>query len=432
MIEFWTLVPAGSPLFPVYMLAGRFSAVPWSTFWVRRWEHVSLTLLCSCPTDTQPSAERRAEKSHSTACAYPAETCFLHLHHHRMTTTWYLPAIDYPLSRNMSPAPSASPGRGTAPRRRNGRQQACEPCRKRKVACDHQMPVCSRCKSGENPSSCVYTKQVVSKGRSTRTSSTATLRRTGQPRRPTSDSTPLTPPTHKEGYLGVTSYKYAMCEAQLKMAPVPPPEDPPRQGNALELELSQSRIMCDDKTYEAAMRVLQAIPEKSLAYDLLKAHGNPNDGWCKLATLRLHDSLWNTFGSYLDSDRSPESLFQLAMKLYDNSFKPLHEDYTDPKEWLASFSGYNMRWEAIGILFTQWSFGAIAYHQGRPESSSHLSSDYAGYVLKYKNCAWDLVDMTRNTASANTLLLYLMYRQEGLESIITGDDSKFMPTSHPK
>ena len=44
----------------------------------------------------------------------------------------------------------------TMPRRRNGKQQACEPCRKSKQRCDHTMPVCHRCKRRRVPSECKY------------------------------------------------------------------------------------------------------------------------------------------------------------------------------------------------------------------------------------------------------------------------------------
>src|SRR5687768_1999860 len=53
--------------------------------------------------------------------------------------------------------PGASTLRTSPPllRRLNGRPQACDPCRSRKVSCDHAQPVCRRCeKRGER---CVYT-----------------------------------------------------------------------------------------------------------------------------------------------------------------------------------------------------------------------------------------------------------------------------------
>jgi hypothetical protein len=40
--------------------------------------------------------------------------------------------------------------------RRNGKQQACEPCRELKIACDHTRPHCGRCISKQAEASCVY------------------------------------------------------------------------------------------------------------------------------------------------------------------------------------------------------------------------------------------------------------------------------------
>ena len=47
-------------------------------------------------------------------------------------------------------------GTGRLPRRRNGKEQACECCRKAKIACDHTLPVCDRCKRRKIASKCVY------------------------------------------------------------------------------------------------------------------------------------------------------------------------------------------------------------------------------------------------------------------------------------
>lgn len=58
----------------------------------------------------------------------------------------------------MEPSHSSTPASalGTPGRRRNGRLQACEPCRKRKVSCDHAFPACRRCRARNNPNGCVY------------------------------------------------------------------------------------------------------------------------------------------------------------------------------------------------------------------------------------------------------------------------------------
>lgn len=40
--------------------------------------------------------------------------------------------------------------------RRNGKKQACEPCRKGKIACDHGTPHCGRCVRLKNTANCRY------------------------------------------------------------------------------------------------------------------------------------------------------------------------------------------------------------------------------------------------------------------------------------
>lgn len=54
-----------------------------------------------------------------------------------------------------TPQSNNSPKTGL-PRRRNGKEQACEPCRKAKIACDHALPICTRCKRRKITDKCVY------------------------------------------------------------------------------------------------------------------------------------------------------------------------------------------------------------------------------------------------------------------------------------
>ena len=42
------------------------------------------------------------------------------------------------------------------PSRLNGRPPACDPCRSRKLACDHQQPICGRCKRLKREDKCVF------------------------------------------------------------------------------------------------------------------------------------------------------------------------------------------------------------------------------------------------------------------------------------
>lgn len=287
------------------------------------------------------------------------------------------------------------------------------------------MPICSRCKVAEISGSCVYSAQDPSKSSRRRIAAIATPHPVHQSKEPEPSSRQRrSAPITNEGFLGVTSYRYAMSEAESKMGSSQLDNDPSDQSR-LSHSVPESSLMANDKVYSATMRALRGIPERTLAHDIFKAYINPNDCWSRLAAQRLHCSFWDTFGTYLDGERSIKSLLQLATILNENSSKPLRDDYTDPKEWLESFSGRNMRWEGLGVLFVYWAHGANSIRQA-PEGENVPSIYSSQHTVRYKDFAWDIIDLTRNMTSANTLFLYFIYKQTVLESIVGGEDGELI------
>ena len=53
--------------------------------------------------------------------------------------------------------------------RRNGKKQACEPCRKGKLACDHGAPHCGRCLRRKTTTRCIYHPAPMTRNRSSTT-----------------------------------------------------------------------------------------------------------------------------------------------------------------------------------------------------------------------------------------------------------------------
>lgn len=302
-----------------------------------------------------------------------------------------------------------------APRRRNGKQQACEPCRRRKVACDHQLPVCSRCRRGGVSTTCVYLVQ-------DRALVVAPSSPSLPPAAPSTAVIPITAPSPQTdgstprsetqiGYLGATSFS-AFFED---------PAGPLPSGRETGTPGPQRTL--DDKTYGLAVDVLRSIPDERASRFLFKRHVNPNDGWCRLAAQRLLDSLWTTFRPVLDSSRSQHSLTQMALSLLRNGSLPLREDQTDPDEWLGAFSDSNWRWESLGILFTYWCFGAMSLpsNAGQDDFKELGAFEKKQLVLGYKASAWKCIELSRDVCNGNTLLAYLVYRHFLLESNISGD-----------
>ncbi|EGR51322.1 N-terminal binuclear Zn cluster-containing protein [Trichoderma reesei QM6a] len=357
-----------------------------------------------------------------------------------------------------SPSPSSAVP-SQVPRRRNGRPQACEPCRRRKVACDHRLPICSRCIRKSTPQSCRYLiqgqlvtpalRRSAGKGQS---AEVLGERRTAAAREPTvlvgqsqqllqqglsqqssaaaqasvgsSTLDNISPQDENVGYLGATSFPEFFRETQKRLDHVVGAE-PVRDGGKQPSETSSgpARMAPDATAFEVALSVLRTIPTKEAAHFLLRRNVNPNDGWCRLALDRLHASLWSALGHFLDGQRTNGNMSQLALLLFQNSSKPLREDFVDPGEWFEAFSGENFRWEGIGLLFAFWTFGAASLSDnGTVEQRKWLGHYNRRNLMQvYQNAVVKCVDLCRLSSCNNTMMVYLLHMHGLTASLITGD-----------
>lgn len=312
---------------------------------------------------------------------------------------------------------------GSAPRRRNGRQQACEPCRKRKVACDHQLPVCSRCRRGNIMESCIYIidQQPQRRLKFTPPASpsprlSTAHRQTREPRNEISrDYSPQ--PDNNVGYLGATSFSAVFQDTQTIL---PQSETTPDQAEDLQFAIFE------DQPNARSVGILQSIPDRATCNALFKLYVNPFDGWCRLAAQILNESLWISFGDVLEGERTRAGLTMMAKTLCRNSSIPLQEEHTDPIEWLRSFSGQKMRWESLGLLFCYWAMGtkSLAENVELRETQQLRETDRRRLLNKYTVSAGKCVDICKNGSTANSLLAVLLYRYAIVQSIISGDASK--------
>ncbi|CAM1502487.1 Fc.00g044710.m01.CDS01 [Cosmosporella sp. VM-42] len=111
----------------------------------------------------------------------------------------------------------------------------------------------------------------------------------------------------------------------------------------------------------------------------------------------------------------------MADRLSQNSQTPLEDEFLGPEEWVQAFSGINLRWEALGILFTYWSFGALSLTDG--SSIVATKADRQALFLDYKENAWKCAELARDCSASNPLLVYLLYKHSLLESVHSGDAS---------
>lgn len=89
-----------------------------------------------------------------------------------------------------------------------------------------------------------------------------------------------------------------------------------------------------------------------MALALFLKHTNPNDGWIREAARRMVVSTMETFRRELRSRRAAD-LEKMAHLISANTARPwTDDDEPDGAKWLASFTGPNLRWDSLGILFT--------------------------------------------------------------------------------
>lgn len=331
-----------------------------------------------------------------------------------------------------------SPHASSVPRRRNGRPQACEPCRNRKVGCDHQLPVCSRCQRGHIEHRCVY---LVTKG--------APPSPTRRHSRELTSSNPLSPdraaaarvasprPVRQDhhsidirpteslryetmGYMGATSFSTDLEEAQRRLISMRGVESPvctlpPRNEPSLSAQ--------DFPPPAAAVHALRSIPDRASSYYIFESFQNIHDAWCRLAAKWLLDSLWDTFGHILEGDRSDKSLTEMAKQVCLNTTKTLREDHTDPNEWFREFSGANMRWESIGILFAYWGSGLLSLPREtfRDSCAAVKDMDRRTALDFFREAVADCANLCWHIGNGNTLLAFLLFKRSLLQSNIGGD-----------
>ncbi|KAL7919118.1 N-terminal binuclear Zn cluster-containing/DNA binding domain-containing protein [Trichoderma austrokoningii] len=403
-------------------------------------------------------------------------------------------------------------------RRPNGRMQACDPCRSRKVACDHQQPICRRCIGRGQEDECVYTSSIPRKPLSLKplssgaaagaatytttsrdsslhvevsTPSTAGLgpsrrpgsaegyrslrraefrrqantpvhdaRKVTSPLGPSHDAaysfespvdhdgrrrnqsvshehastttTTTTPRGHllsdrastpakdqEPGYLGYISHSSVLRETENSLSMIQGFQAflPQLANNDLRQNVEELRSHFSP-TKEMCLVVLRGLPAPNVGHiEANKDSPLYRDSWLRLVGMRVLSDLHERFGSYLGLCRVDSQLEEIALFLSENTAKPFQEDEPDSEKWIGQFTGPNLRWESIGLIFSFIYF--------LPEDHNAVDYDAGGKQWSQisRVCLGLCIDLSRRFASANSLLAQLYMRRSTKESIYTGDAS---------
>lgn len=290
-------------------------------------------------------------------------------------------------------------------RRPNGRPQACDPCRARKVACDHGQPTCSRC--SKRKQTCVYT---VSESRiNKRSRQRSRLRSVSQSSASASasSSSSLTPTPVSTGYLGFTSHNDVFQEARTSLSLVHGPGFGAvcHVGDAVRrLPKAKARLgELPPPLLKMALHALRNLPGPEFEFQDYRFMCRPDD-WIILSIRRIIRSLHTLFAEHL-TDRTDAQLEEMALAISNNTSKPFKDDRSCAESWTSQYAGPNIRWESLGLVWTLW----IEINDRNLQTT--------------RSCLAYCIELSRYFAEGNSLVLYLCYRRVVIDSLISGDAS---------
>lgn len=315
--------------------------------------------------------------------------------------------------------------------RRNGKQQACEPCRKQKVSCDHTTPHCGRCVRKGIAPMCIYHPAPMTRGPTSKYSS-GIYSRKEQPQSPNiappepsrvSQQPPMaqsssfmnrSPVSYTtsagrrlEGeasaarptkYYGPMSFSSIFTENDLLDA------DDDRRRVTSPWALSEG-LLGPNSPSSPTVRMNQVIaalwhmPSKSICDSFLSQFDPQYHVLMNSVMIeRAVAGLWSVFGDQLSAPRSSEKLSAIAEAMFNNEERALPLSPDDGTEWLNTFTGDNLRFETMALVFCFFGF---AYHTlldgdyrfSLPESCGRDRKEAGS---KMKECADICLKMVRN------------------------------------
>jgi hypothetical protein len=248
--------------------------------------------------------------------------------------------------------------------RRNGKQQACETCRKCKIACDHTTPHCGRCVRRQITSRCIYHPAPMTRTRAGAVQSplptpqhtpSISDQRNGLGQSP--QASMVAPFRPDLNHVTQTSLATKICSF-----------GPADKGRARSIAETTNWYGRSWETFPRPARYygptsFSSVFTENDLLDSSEEHRRHPSSWPfgqpLLLVKHTITTLWSTFGEQLAVPRTSEKLTLIAETLFKNEEKPLPPAPDDGMEWLNTFTGPNLRFEMLGMLFC---FFGMAYH----------------------------------------------------------------------
>ena len=358
--------------------------------------------------------------------------------------------------------------------RRNGRQQACEPCRKGKLRCDHGSPHCARCVRLKQTHRCQYHPAPMTRTSSTgeTTQSTPAFRPAHRKSQNSHSSPRTTAPQFQAASTQTEDVKDCWGSQSSQILPDQVSHQRNNQSNWKKAEYPRSSRYYGPTSFQAVFseeflpigegtrkhpgtwvfgppllgRNRPNTPDIRVSHTLKALSNMPSKETCLLlldAFKSMHDatldrtmishcitSLWAHFGSELDT-KTDESLSIIADALFNNEESTLPPSPDDGLEWLDTFTGLNIRFEMLGILFCFLGHSYHFLHDSDPLFLAKENEDRnrRETTWRMKECADVCLNMCNTTETVNFLVTALTFNLKILESACVGDEGE--PKTRP-
>ncbi|KAL7933181.1 hypothetical protein V8C35DRAFT_305115 [Trichoderma chlorosporum] len=312
-------------------------------------------------------------------------------------------------------------------RRLNGRLQACDQCRTRKVACDHARPICNRCLKRNQASECTYTIGAVlqprRRVRRQRVRPSAQLDMETSPTQSLSNGHSNGQGSPSSGYMGYTSHTIVYEETKRSLSLLQ------GQGQGQGADQRPSRPCADHRmtprlsfnqlppiVRHMSIYVLEALPGQCNEQVVFHDEDCTGQGWTKVALARVTRSVQNLLQK--NPDGTGPDLERIAEMISNNTTQPMR-DMDDPHQWMDQFCDRNLRWESIGLIWGGLERLTDTINSFQPchvgwipgKGSREVSRTYINYCI----------DLSRHFCEGNPVLLDLHRRRSVLVSVLDGD-----------
>jgi hypothetical protein len=117
---------------------------------------------------------------------------------------------------------------------------------------------------------------------------------------------------------------------------------------------------------------------------------------------------------------------RIADVLFENEETPLAPSPDNPTQWMNTFTGPNIRFEMMGMLFCFFGIGFMTLQDWDPvfKLPENDGRDRKQTAWRMKECAGVCMKMCDDSETVNFLVTALILCLKRLETGCTGDDSK--------